>query len=96
MRTTGKIGVREAKARFSRLVHDAQRGHEWIITQRGTPVAKIVPMRDATSTPLAERLLRLVRLGIIEPATARSRAVPAPLPLEPGIAQRFLQEDRGR
>ena len=90
------MGVREAKASFSRLVNDAQRGREWTITQRGRPVAKIVPFENPSAAPLAGRLLRLEQSGVIEPPAARILPVPPALPLKRGLAQYFLEHDRGK
>lgn len=48
------IGIREAKAQLSRLVSEAERGAEWIITVRGRHVAKLTAVRDLRS-PLQQR-----------------------------------------
>src|SRR5437879_8830927 len=37
---TRRTGVREAKARLSKLLRDVQRGHEWVRSERGSPIAK--------------------------------------------------------
>ena len=90
----GKTGVREAKARLSKLIRDVQRGKEWLITDRGRPVARLVPAtgRDLS---LQERIRRLEDSGLIEPPRRRVSRLPAPLPIEKELAQRWLQEDRG-
>ncbi len=90
-----RAGVREAKAHLGRLVRDAQRGQEWIITARGRPVAKLVAARGK-SLALPERIRRLEESGLIEPVKQQARVLPPPLPLKGGLAQRWLQEDRGR
>jgi prevent-host-death family protein len=87
------MGVREAKANLSRLLADARSGREWVITERGTPIARIVPMAsEGRSTE--ERLRDLEAAGIVGPARPRTRALAPPAPVEFGIGQRFLQEDR--
>jgi len=90
----GKTGVREAKARLSKLIRDVQRGKEWLITDRGRPVARLVPAtgRDIS---LQERIRRLEDSGLIEPPRRRVSRLPAPLPIAKELAQRWLQEDRG-
>jgi prevent-host-death family protein len=89
------IGIREAKNRFSALVHDAQRGDEWVIAQRGKAVAKIVPMESQALT-LQERVARLEAAGLLEPAPVETRGLPPPLPLPPAVSiLRILDEDRG-
>lgn len=86
-------GIREAKARLSRLLRDAQRGEEWIITERGKPIAKLVPVSGST-LPLPERIRRLEESGLIEPVRRQPRDLPPPLPLGEDLAQTWLQEDR--
>jgi len=86
-------GVREAKSRLSELLRDVKRGREWVITERGKPVARLIPAWEGPLT-LDERLRRLEQAGVIEPPSAISIDLP-PLPEVPfGIAQRMLQEDR--
>lgn len=92
---TGKAGVREARARLSRLIRDVQRGREWVITERGRPVARLVPVAEE-SLPLQERIRRLEESGVLEPLRRTPHPLPAPLPLRRNMAQRWLQEDRSR
>jgi prevent-host-death family protein len=87
------IGIREAKAQLSRLVSEAARGREWIITDRGRPVARLAPLDDRGS-PLEHRLSRLESWGWIEPGPRQSSPIPPPLRIG-ADAQRALQEDRG-
>lgn len=90
----GKAGVREAKARLSKLIRDVQRGKEWLITDRKRPVARLVPAagRDLS---LRERIRRLEDSGLLEPMRRGARRLPAPLPIGKELAQKWLQEDRG-
>ena len=90
---TQAVGVRDAKANLSRLLRDVQRGGEWTITERGRPIAKLVPI-SREQTPLAERVRRLEEGGVIEPSPEQRMAVPPPLPLESGLARRMLDDDR--
>ena len=94
MKTTREMGIREAKARLSQLLRDVQRGREWIITERGKPIARLVPA-SAPRGPLADRLKRLEDSGVIERRAAGAPLpLPPPLPLAHELAQRFLTEDR--
>jgi prevent-host-death family protein len=88
-----EAGIREAKAQFSALLHDVGAGHEWVITDRGKPVAKLVPI-PVEGRPLAERLRQLEEAGLIEREPKGARPLPPPLPLAEGLAQRWLREDR--
>ena len=47
------IGVFEAKTHFSKLVDRAKNGESFTITQRGVPVAKIVPLVERPSVEVA-------------------------------------------
>lgn len=40
----GAVTLTDAKARLSKLVSKAERGEETVITRRGKPVARIVPI----------------------------------------------------
>ena len=90
---TKRTGVREAKARLSQLLRDVQRGQEWVITERGSPIARLSPIRGR-SLSLAERMRRLEESGLVEPLRHEARALPSPLPLKAGLAQRWLHEAR--
>ncbi len=89
-----RVGIREAKISLSKLLKNVQKGREIIITDRGNPVGKIVPM-PADSLPLAERIQELERQGWIElrkKKAAKKLLIPIPIPDE--LAQKFLKEDR--
>lgn len=55
-----KVGVFEARNRFSELVEAAERGEETVVLKRGRPVAKLVPI-DAGPDVAARRLAALDR-----------------------------------
>lgn len=85
--------MREAKARLSKLLRDVQRGQEWVITERGNPVARLSPI-SGRRLPLAERIRRFEDSGLVEPLNHAVRSLPPPLPVKEGLAQKWLQEDR--
>jgi len=87
------MGVRDAKANLSRLLADARAGREWVITERGKPIARIVPLA-AEGRTLEERLSDLQAAGVLGPARPRTRPLAPPVPVEFGVGQRLLQEDR--
>lgn len=92
---TRTSGVREAKARLSQLIRDVRRGGEWVITERGRPVARLIPVR-ADDLSVEERIRRLEESGLLEPIQRGSTPLPPPLPLKRNLAQQWLQEDRNR
>lgn len=51
---TGSVGAYDAKTHFSELLEQVQAGEEITITKHGTPVARIVPVKKAT-TPQERR-----------------------------------------
>ena len=89
-----QIGIRDAKARLSQMLHDVQEGAEWTITDRGKPVARIVPV-DQSALTLPQRIRLLEERGVLVPRSQKYVLTP-PLPLPDGLAQRWLQEDRDR
>ena len=89
-----KIGIREAKIHLSKYLKMVQKGTEVIITDRGRPIVKIVPIKTK-ELPLAERLKRLEDQGLLEVASeTHINKIPPPIPLADGISKRFLKEDR--
>ncbi len=89
-----RIGIRETKINLSKLLKNVQKGREIIITDRGKPVGKIVPM-PSDSLPLAERINELEKQGLIESRKKkRMKKLLIPIPIPDGLAHKFLQEDR--
>ena len=66
---------------------------EIIITDRGKPVGKIVPM-DNRGLSLAERVNGLEMRGVIEEKKSPAKPLSPPIPVKNEIAQKFLQEGR--
>jgi prevent-host-death family protein len=90
------IGIRDAKVQLSKLLKWVQKGREVILTDRGRPVGKIIPI-DAGTLSLTDRISKLEAEGIIEQQNeAGVRKLLSPVPLARGIAQKFLREDRER
>jgi prevent-host-death family protein len=46
-------GIREARQQLSRLLEDVRQGREVVITDRGRPVARIVPPHDESQRPFS-------------------------------------------
>jgi prevent-host-death family protein len=90
-----EIGLRDAKAKLSELVREASQGCEITITDRGKPVARLVPLDAGCTASLEERLVELEKRGLITKDPGY-RVMPPPIPLQEGVAQSFLQEERGR
>jgi prevent-host-death family protein len=63
--STMRVGLREANQKFAELVKAARNGKEVIITDRGKPVARLVPMTAESSE---SRIRRMEEAGILIPA----------------------------
>jgi len=87
------VGVREAKMNLSRLLKDVQQGSQVILTDRGLPVAKLVPVSPVELT-LEARLRSLEQNGWVTPAPEGRRPLPPPIPVPDSLARRYLEEDR--
>ncbi len=89
---TETVGIREAKAQLSRLVHRAERGDSITLTHRGRPVAKIVPITEPDKD-VGARIEELKRRGWIQDHTNAPVALPK-FGVAHGLAQRYLREER--
>lgn len=83
------------KAKLSEHIALVKRGEEVIVTERGKPVARIVPIPPSESED--ERIRDLIARGIVRPGHGDIRRVLADLPvcsLPDGTVQRWLDEER--
>ena len=88
------VGIREAKIHLSKLLKLVQKGKEVILTDRGRPVGKIVPIQPETLS-LAYRIQQLEDQGVMEPGYKKAfKKIRRPIPVPEDTAQRFLREDR--
>jgi prevent-host-death family protein len=56
-----RVGIRELKSRLSEYLRQVKAGETVVITDRGQPVGRIVPMAQ----PLQDRLEAMVQSGLI-------------------------------
>ena len=91
---SASVGIRDAKMHLSKYIKMVQRGAEVIITDRGRPVGKIIPIQTRELS-LGERVKRLEDQGLIDPIAGKSlNKIPPPIPVLNGSAQKMLQEAR--
>lgn len=64
-------GVAELKAHLSEYLARVKRGAELVVTERGVPVARLVPLDPKTRND--SRRARLIRAGVIIPGRGRIR-----------------------
>lgn len=91
---TVEVGIRQLKLQLSRYLDSVGKGETITVTDRGKPVARIVPIR---STELSPELKRLVEAGLLidkGPFTY----VPRPIRMFPGdegkTSTDYLREQR--
>ena len=90
MAVATSVGVRELKNSLSSYLARVKEGEEVVVTDRGTPVARLVPIDDST-----DRLARLVAAGLATPPTRpRSKEFP-PLIKARGSVSDLVAEERG-
>jgi prevent-host-death family protein len=91
---SASVGIRDAKMHLSKYIKMVQQGAEVIITDRGRPVGKIIPIQTR-ELPLDERIKRLEDQGLVDPIGGKGLGkIPPPIPVPDDIAQKMLQEDR--
>ncbi|WP_419915395.1 type II toxin-antitoxin system Phd/YefM family antitoxin [Candidatus Poriferisodalis sp.] len=76
-----EVGIRALKQNASEVVARVEAGEEITVTNRGRPVAKIVPH---VSKPRQSRIEEMIARGEITPATGDIRDFLPPPPAPPG------------
>jgi len=84
---SSSYSIYAAKAKLSEVLRSVKKGAEIVITERGHPIARIIPYREQT---LDERLEALKRSGHLIGRT--SRKLPPMGPYKPGALKRFLAD----
>jgi prevent-host-death family protein len=69
-----KVGLREANQRFSKIMRVVRNGEEVTLTERGKPIARIIPITKREDADAA--IQRLVASGLLRPATKPWRMPP--------------------
>jgi len=82
------VGIRELRDGLSRHLAEVRAGRTVTVTDRGRPVARIVPIDRPTT------LEGLIADGVVQPARTPKRAAPQPLEMG-GTVSDLLPEQRG-
>jgi len=91
---TATIGIREAKTHLSKYLKIVGQGTEIILTDRGVPVGRIVPV-PSRERSLEQRLKKLEEEGVLgRKPICRPAVRQFPIVVPDGTAQQFLREDR--
>ncbi len=88
MSTTTTTSVVQLKSRLSEYLRLVKAGGELVITERGVPVARLVPL-DATERRTTRRL-RLSKTGIVRPGRGRLPKVLQAPPTGPDLGRDVL------
>lgn len=64
-----QVGIAELKARLSEYLARVQNGEDILVTDRGRPVARLIPPVVRTADEESSRLLDLQRRGIVRLGT---------------------------
>ena len=88
--------VVELKARLSEHLRLVKAGHEIVVTDRGVPVARMLPLDDGARR--STRRLRLTRSGVLKPGRGKLPAAlkrpPLGPDLEPSVVEAVVDERR--
>ncbi len=91
------VGVRELKNSLSRYLSFAKKGEMVLITERGSPIARLTGQMSHSGAHLLERLGPLAASGLVRLPTRNlkkpSRKKEAPLPGKP-LSEMVLEDRR--
>ena len=62
-----KAGIREARQNLSVLIDEVKKGHEVVITERGKPVARLVPPERLSRRPFRSHAAFRARMPVLDP-----------------------------
>jgi prevent-host-death family protein len=67
-----KAGIREARQNLSSLIEDVKKGREIVITDRGRPVARLVPPARRSASPFPDLALFRRTMPVLTPPLSGS------------------------
>ena len=87
------VAISIAKNNLSTLLREVQQGESIVITDRGTPVARLEPISSRSDSA---RVQALIERGVVRaPLRQPSATLPPPVQLPPGVSVvAALLEDR--
>jgi len=90
-----RAAISELKAKLSEHIGRVKRGEEVLVTERGKPVARLVPVSPGTAED--DRIRELVRRGVVRAGKGQLRRALSKLPVckvREGAVLRALEEER--
>jgi prevent-host-death family protein len=82
------VGIRDLRNHLSRYIDQVRGGDELVITDRGSAVARLVPVEGG------RKLDRLIAEGVVTPAAKRARTRPARRVRAQGAVSDLVAEQR--
>lgn len=92
-----EVSIREMKNRLSKYLKLVQTGKDVVITDRGRPVARLMPVKPAAEETEAEVIERIKALPWVRPGNGgKVKGAKHPIPWKPGdkLASDIVLEDR--
>jgi prevent-host-death family protein len=84
-----EVGIRELRADLSRWLKRVQRGEEILVTDRGTPIARIVSANGRS------KLDELIAAGLVTPApNTGPRKAPTPIRTQGTVSDLVAEQRR--
>lgn len=62
-----RAGIREARQNLSALIEEVKKGREIVITDRGTPVARLAPLEPKEGKPFRSRSAFRRKMPVLDP-----------------------------
>jgi len=90
-----KISSREFKNRQGRYLRRVGKGETLLVTNRGKPIAKVIPVDEWETLSYEEKLDELVRQGHIRRGRGGPLKPIKPVPLRGRPLSETITEDRG-
>lgn len=89
------VGVKELKNRLTQYLRRTKQGEEVVVTERGSPIAVLQPIRAATGAQsLDARLARLAARGLVTLPTRKRPARVRPVRVGGKSVSKIILEDR--
>lgn len=88
-------GVARLKEALSYFLARVKKGEEVIVTDRGKPIARLVPISELSSD--SKEIAQLIRSGILKPPRGRIKArflKPSPVKDPEGLVLKSLLQER--
>lgn len=83
-----EVGIRELRDHLSKYLEAVQAGNDIVVTDRGRPVARVVPMNGERTVD------RLIREGRVKPAKTGKRTLPTPIKTKGTVSDLVAEQRR--